>query len=182
MSDKPTSRAVTLREAAAQLNVRPQRINQLLRDERLLGPSYPGRAPREAPRVWSDSLQQEKERRTREGAAGARVTTAELHERIKTLEGRVQALARRLEGSHGSGSPTDAAARSAAMSLKVGQDELMDRLSQARATVAELESALADAQTTVFALTAMKEDLRILADSRGDALTQLLTPDSPDAD
>lgn len=68
------------------------------------------------------------------------------------------------------------------MSLKVGQDELMDRLSQARATVAELESALADAQTTVFALTAMKEDLRILADSRGDALTQLLTPDSPDAD
>src|SRR4051794_17722940 len=57
--------ALTLKEAAEQLGVRPQRISQMLADGDLTGPDVPdgGRAPKNMGRVWAQSLNDELQRR-----------------------------------------------------------------------------------------------------------------------
>ena len=156
--------ALGLSEAAARLGVSPQRICQMVRSGALSGPRYKvPRAPRGAKRVWLSSVQAGLDRRnqSRSKATDAAQPTA-------PNDALVRADAQ------------GAAARAATQHLKVQLDAARELLRAERAASKRLAQLVAGAAQALAAQGERADRLDDIASGYSDALTQLLTPDSPE--
>lgn len=181
----PTARmALSLRAAATELDVTPQRVNQLLSSGELQGPTYPGtRAPRGAPRVYADSLVAYVDKVS---SAAAHRDSSSAH---ASLEARVAELERLLQvGNRGADSEylrelrsRERAARSAALLLKVVADEARGALEAEQQSTAELRAENERLRTMVTqGERRSRLDLRA-REALSESLTGFLTPDDLDA-
>jgi len=175
---------LTIAAAAARLGVTRQRVSQMLTSGELEGPSTgPGRAPKEAGRVWGWSLDlavQRRELASSQPTEGASHDVAHLATRLADLERTVAELVTRGTGPTDFFAGRERAARQAAMSLKVQADFAHDELSMETARAAALEAEVAALKARVRELETKRDRDAALHDAYRDALTSLLSADSPD--
>jgi hypothetical protein len=152
--------AVTLAEAARRLGVTAQRVSQLLNLGQLSGPSVgPGRARKNAQRVWESSLRGEIARRSRNKGSKPRATTSAAQARASARE---------------------AAAMEAALHMKVRLDDARDELRRERQANQRLTRVLAAVTAELQAAQSQADRLDDIAAGYSAALTELLIPDGPD--
>lgn len=153
------SNALTITEAAAALGVCRQRVSQMLRDGLLEGPRIgPGRAPKNAPRVWPDTLQAEIDRRRQQAESG------------RMLDGDARDSRDRRPAS---------SASTAVLAMKVQLDTARDALRIERRTNQHLTRLLADAVAELQTAQEQSDRLDDIASGYSDALTQVGIPDRP---
>lgn len=178
--------AITIKAASDRLGVKPQRISQLMTAGILTGPSYAGRPPRNAARIWEDVLESELARRAEGRGSHRRRTTTGAEASGAARWNRIRDLERDLERERG----RERAAVAAAQHFKVAADRaraiMRDERKQARRVTAELER-VAKQLERVAALLITQQDLTDRADDVAEeysaAATQLLTPsDTGDID
>ncbi|PVA44654.1 hypothetical protein DDJ48_01600 [Mycobacteroides abscessus] len=171
--------AYTLQEAAAEIDRSRQRVNQLIAEGALTGPSYlqPGRLrePAGAPRVWKDSVERylatrnQKRQRQRPSADTSDHAAADLAFIRRWIDGRERSL------------------RAASQHLKVSADILREQLADERAhnrasrtlllnTVVKSAAAI---QALAADLDRYERDEDKVFRAYSDALTQLLGEDWP---
>lgn len=161
-------RALTLAEAAERLRVTPQRVSQLLRSQIVTGPDVgPGRAAKNAPRVWESSLAREEARRraASEQRASQRRSPGNVSKRGGGARSRSQGQS----------------ARAAVLAMKVGLDSAREALRDERRANQRLTRQLADAVAEIEAARTQADRLDEIADGYSEALTQLGIPDDPRA-
>lgn len=162
--------ALSITQAADALGVSPQRVHQMLREERLNGPDQgPGRAPGGVGRVWRGSLDLEIERRKD-------------RTRVQPLR-RSKQVAR--AGTSLDVSASDSArtqsAHAAALHLKVALDLAREALKVERAQSAKITKTLAQAVALLEATQDQASRLDAITDGYSEALTQLLAPADADS-
>lgn len=176
--------ALTLKEAAQQLGVRPQRISQMLGDGDLTGPDVPdgGRAPKNMGRVWTQSLNDELKRRASKvsSESGAAVKIRALEERIDQLEGLLQEVSQTGPTGLRRAEEGERAARAAATRMKVALEVATESLLAERNTVSDLRRENADLKERLAVAEQRAETLDAMSQAFGDSLTQLLGADSPE--
>ena len=145
-----TRSALTIGQAALRLDLKPQRIHQMLTMGVLEGPTYDlsgrTRHPRGAGRVWADSVDRELARR-------------------QPVATSADARARR--------PPTD----TELLAVKVMLDTARDTLRRERQRTKAITKLLADVTEQLREEQGQGDRLQDLADGYADLLTQRLTPD-----
>lgn len=178
-----TTSAVTIAEAATILRVSKPRIHQLLQDRTLTGPAAePGRAPRNALRVWQSSLDAEANRRKAASTtpdASMRAAPSVRSRKTPPPAATASNLAnRRANAATPDGADADAA-RAAAQQMKVALDLARDALRAERTQTRKVTRALADAVALLEDQQRLADQADAVADGYAHALTQLLSPTHP---
>jgi len=151
--------AVTLAEAASRLGVTAQRVSQLLNLGQLSGPDVgPGRARKNAQRVWESSLRDEIARRSRD---------------------HLSKPSARASADRSRASAREAAAMEATLQMKVRLDDAREALRRERQANERLTSVLAAVTTELQIAQSQADRLDDIAAGYSEALTQFLIPDDP---
>lgn len=157
--------ALTLTEAGVHIGVSPQRVGQLLDDGDLEGPDVPlgagGRAPKNAPRVWWQSA--ERERQRRQGGSKGRTSEASAADDPNSKRSTTRGIR--------------TADRTAALELKVGLDAAREALRSERERSERLAKLLRDTAAALQAQTIATAEADSITDSYARALGSFLTPD-----
>lgn len=177
---KPADRpALTLAAAAERLGVSQQRISQLLSARELRGPSYVGRAPKLAPRVWESSISEYTAGRHSSNTPSRKALASALKDCTAEKSALEQDLIRADSEAKEDLRDEVVAARSAAEVLNVGHSAMVDRVASLTETVKQLRRDLADKEIEFEALKSQYEALELSYESKSDALTQLLVNSRP---
>ena len=173
MSSASDPDAYTLAQAAQLLDVSPQRVGQMLKDGSLTGPQYQlKRVPKNAPRLWKWSVDQELARRqprsqhdrTSSQHADAADDYLHLGQWLERKEARINAAAQELKVA------ADLARQQAAADRRKARD-LMSKLAKVVIQQAEVIDQLKSDQTLD------SDRSEEMLDAYSNALTQLLAPD-----
>lgn len=181
MLERQLAPALTLSAAAERLGVSTQRVIQLLDDESLSGPSYPGRAPKNAPRVWETAIV-EYEQSDHKRAKDTRRSPTALARMLAERDATIVQLQERLSESNESTTRELrfelGAVRAAAQILNVESDVMAEQLEKLHDEIAVLRRTLGQRESDIASLQSRYDLVESLLKAKSGALTQLLTPHS----